>query len=174
MPKLLTLLLCALLAACSSVHVATDHDPDADFSRLRTWAWLPRTAPQDPILENSLVTNRIRRAIEAELAAKGFRHGEGKSDFLVGFETASRDEVDVTTWPSWCCGGFRRRWGAWGHDVTVTRYTRGTLVVGVLDAASKDLLWRGTASRVLTEESGGEEQVSELVAELLEDFPPSK
>jgi hypothetical protein len=167
------------LAACSSVRVATDRDASADFSRLHAFAFLPRNDAADPIADNGIVRKRIAAAISRELAAKGYAAADaGKADFLVGFETAERERIDVTTWPSWCTRGFGRRrfgpyWG-WHDDVTVTQYTQGALVVGVLDPKSNELLWRGTATSVVDDDSGDEEHVREAVTKLLADFPYPK
>jgi hypothetical protein len=169
-------LLAVALAACASVHVTTDRDPKADFTRLHAWEWMPRTPPADPIRENTLVCNRIRDAIGRELSAKGFAAAEGGgADFRVGFETASKEHIDVQSWPSWCWGGFGRHrwWHGWSEDVTVTQYTVGTLVVGVVDPATGELLWRGTASGVVDEDSGSAERIDEAVTKLLAEFPPA-
>src|SRR6185436_20159955 len=98
-----TLLAAALaLAACSSVRVTTDHDANADFARLHAYAWAPRIKPPNPVVSDTLVGNRIRDAVDRELAAKGFRPVDaGGADFVVDFATAARDRVDVRTWPSW-------------------------------------------------------------------------
>lgn len=51
----------------------------------------------------------------------------------------------------------------------------GTLVIDVLDASSRELIWRGWAEGVLAELRGTAEQqgpLNEIVAEILERFPP--
>ncbi len=169
--KTAALLLAAVaLAACSSLRVATDHDPKADFARLHVYAWAPRPKPANPVAENTLVANRIKNAVDAELAAKGFKKDDAaRADFLVDFATATRRHVDVQSWPTWT----RRRygWSGW-NDVEVYEYAVGTLVVGVVDPKTNELLWRGSASRALDEDSGSEKRVDEAVKALLADFPP--
>src|SRR5687768_18017722 len=59
----LTLLLGTVAFAQS---VTYDFDRSADFSRYRTYAWVPGTNVDD-----ELNHNRIVRAVEAQLAAKG-------------------------------------------------------------------------------------------------------
>src|SRR5262245_16185076 len=143
-----TLPLVALaLGACATYHVSTDHDEKADFARLRVYSWAPREKTENPVVENTLVVNRIHDAVDRELAAKGFRRAApGPSDFSVDFATATRERTDVYSWPTWChshCGHF---WGGWGNDVHVYNYVQGTLLIGVIDPSTNDLLWRGTAT----------------------------
>ncbi len=175
MKRLALLIVVAALTACSSIHVATDHDAKADFSRLHAYAWAPREKPANPIVENTLVSNRIKDAVDRELAAKGFRRVDGRgADFLVDFATSARSHVDVRTWPTWCWGRVGRGFGGWHDRVEVIQYVQGTLVVGVVDPATNDLLWRGTATRALDEDSGSEKRVDEAVKAVLAEFPPTK
>ena len=175
-PIQLALAIALAVAGCSSVRVATDHDPKADFGRMHTWAWMQRQVTDDPLAGNALVRKRIEDAIAEQLAAKGFVPADGGGpDFLVGFETAARDRFDVWTWPSWHHPGFGRGryWsgGGW-HDVEVTQYTEGTLIVGMTDPATNDLVWRGTATAVVTDKSGSDKAIRAAVAKLLAGFPP--
>jgi hypothetical protein len=172
--KRTALLIAALaLAACASYHVATDHDPKVDFGKLHVYSWAPRPKPADPVVENTLVVNRIRDAVDRELAAKGFRRADGGApDFVVDFATAFRQRVDVWTWPTWCHGHFGHGFGGGGHDVDVVDYVQGTLYVGVIDPATNDLLWRGSATSVVDDESGSAKRIDEAVKALFADFPP--
>jgi hypothetical protein len=166
-------LVAAALAACSTYHVSTDHDEKADFSRLRVYSWAPREKADNPVVENTLVENRIRGAVDRELAAKGFRRAEsGPSDFSVDFATAMRERVDVWSWPTWCNCHCGHGWVGWGNDVRVYNYVQGTLLIGVIDPATNDLLWRGTATSVVDEQSGSVKRIDEAVKALLADFPP--
>lgn len=166
--RLLALPLALALAACTGFRVSTDHDPRADFARLQSYAWIPRPKPADPLVANTLVTNRVHDAIDRELERKGFRRADAaKPDFLVDFACTGRGRLDVVAWPSW---GSWRRWG-W-TDVQAIEYVEGTMIVGVLDPTTHDVLWRGAATRALDEDSGGVEQVDEVVKAVLAGFPP--
>jgi len=165
--KRLALLLA--LAGCSSVSVSADRDPAVDFSRLHAYAWMKRAPTSDPIAENTLVRNRVRDAVDAALAAKGYAKDDaGRADFLVDFETVTRRHVDVRSWPMWPHRRFG--WGGW-NEVEVDEYAVGTLVVGAIDPKTNDLIWRGTASRVLEGDSGSQTKIDEAVKALFEKFP---
>ena len=59
--------------ACSGLKVATDFDPNADFTKIRSYAWLDERSGVEGDLDDvsSLLDQRIRRAIEAVLLGKG-------------------------------------------------------------------------------------------------------
>ena len=169
-----------LLAACSSVQVSTDYDPATDFAVLRAYAWLPRKAGAsgDPRLDSSLLNERIRNAVEVQLAERGHRKvASGQADFLVAYHTAVERKIDVDTiYRGYGYGTHSWGWGA-GHETVVYDYDQGTLVLDVLDPKAHRLLWRGSAKAVVSEESTPEKRtklINEAVAKLLEQFPPEE
>ena len=68
--------------ACSGLKVATDFDPNADFTKIRSYAWLDERSgvEGDRNDVSSLLDQRIRRAIDAELLGKGLTNLERESD----------------------------------------------------------------------------------------------
>ena len=170
-------LFAAALAACSSVRVTTDRAETADFSRMRTWAWLPRPATSDPLMDNTLVLNRIRDSVAHALEAKGYVPADAEhADFLADFATTTRERIDVVDWPSSSGWGFHP-WCSpwwWDHHVDVFQYTEGTLLVGILDPAKHELLWRGTATMPVDEDFADRERIDEVVTKLLVEFPPRR
>jgi hypothetical protein len=54
-------------------------DPNADFARLQTYAWLPlqEAAPADQRVLDRYIDSRIRKAVDRELGGKGFRPATG-------------------------------------------------------------------------------------------------
>jgi hypothetical protein len=169
-----------LLAACSSVQVSTDYDPGTDFSVLKTYAWLPRKASTggDPRLDSTLLNERIRGAVEAQLAERGYKKtASGRADFLVAYHTAVERKMDVDTiYRGYGYGPDTWGWGG-GHETMVYQYDQGTLLLDFLDRKAHRLLWRGSASAVVSESSTPEKRtalINEAVAKLLDRFPPEK
>ena len=178
MPRIVVVAL--LLAACSSVYVSTDYDPGTDFAGLKAYAWLPRKAAAsgDPRLDSTLLHERIRNAVEAQLAERGYKKvASGRADFLVAYHTAVQRKIDVDTiYRGYGYGPDTWGWGA-GHDTVVYEYDQGTLLLDVLDPKAHRLLWRGSAKAVVSEESTPEKRtklINEAVAKLLEQFPPEE
>lgn len=172
--------LALLLAACSSVQVSTDFDPGTDFSALESYAWLARKAKPsgDPRLDNSLLNERIRNAVDAQLAARGYKQAaRAEADFLVAYHTAIERKMDVDTiYRGYGYGPGAWGWGA-GHETVVYQYDQGTLLLDILDPKRHRLLWRGSASAVVSEDSTPEKRtklINDAVSKLLDRFPPPK
>lgn len=165
--------LAAAASACSSVSVATDYDESADFSALRTFAWMP-PAPGEPppFAGNTIVEKRVTAAVERELGARGLKRDDASPSFLIAVHTLSRDVLSVTTWPSWGYGWHDHHMGAWDDHVEVNQYTEGTLVLDFVRPGPEGLLWRGVARSVIDNETGSAEFVNEVIGKLLADFPP--
>jgi len=166
----ISLMCCALwiLPNCSSVKVNTDYDHTVNFSDFKTFNWIPKSE-SDSSRRNSLVDRRIRRAIEGELSAKGYSRAP-RPDFLIIFHSGAREKVDVSTW-----GYYGRR--PWAHrHVAVHQYTEGTILIDIVEAGSKELIWRGRGDRTLTNSRDPQkidESIHGTVAEILAEFPPS-
>ena len=169
-------LLALALVGCSSVRVSTDYDPQADFSALRSYAWLAESQPPtgDPRIDNALVDARIRGAIDAQLAERGLRRVEApEADFLVAYHVAVERKLDVqTVYRSYGRAG----WGGAGYSDTVVRdYEEGALLIDFLRPGAGDLLWRGSAQTRLREQRTPEARdgyVREIVAKILDAYPP--
>ena len=163
--------LLALCAACTTVELSTDYDPETDFSRLRTWSFADPTPTGDPRLDSSLVRTRILQAVESELAVKGYGRAVGiEPDFLVDSHVALSRELDVRTLHHTRAGGH---WGTSG--ISVREVERGSLVLDFLDPQSRDLLWRGVAQARVDRNDTPEQRtqrIREAVALLLQRFPP--
>ncbi|MGI9592244.1 MAG: DUF4136 domain-containing protein [Myxococcota bacterium] len=71
-----------------------DYDPNEDFSAYRTFTWFPREqrSQGDYRADSPLVDARIRKAVERELAARGYREVEDRNpDFYVAFYLSVED-----------------------------------------------------------------------------------
>jgi len=81
------LLLLVIPCGCASVEVSTDYDPSVDFSRFRTYAWVPSPPPRtgDVRLDSPLLEARVRDAVEVEMAERGYRKVSENPDLLVAY-----------------------------------------------------------------------------------------
>jgi hypothetical protein len=164
-----------VLAACSQFSVRAKQDPSADFTRLQTYAWLPldQCDPADQRVLDRYIDTRIRKAVDRELVAKGYRPASGEPDFWLNYRLAT-DVGDAVK------GGRRfyygPGWGAWPGAETLLResYDAGTLFIGALDGASKQGIWIGAAqARILPHISLEKraKRADDAVHAILEDFP---
>jgi len=174
-------LLALATAGCAGFSVSSDYDPQADFSGYRSWYWLPPSPTGDHRIDNDLVAARIRRAVEASMAARGFaKTGTGEGDFGVGYHGAIQGKIDVQTidryygyGPGW--GRYGAGYGGIATETYVDQYDQATLILDVVDRRSQKLVWRGSGSaRVVEDETPQrrDERARKIVDAILAEFPP--
>lgn len=153
--------LIAGLMGCATAQVQTDWDANAQFTKYATYAWMD-TPEMQAMQQATLFDRRLRSSVEAQLTAKGLRKADanGESDLLVVYHTGVKDKIDVQQW-----GYIAPRWD-------VREYQQGTLVLDLVDAKNRSLVWRGTAT---DEVSGGadpsSDKVAKTVQKMFERFP---
>lgn len=163
------LALCLGVAGCATIQVNTDFDPGTDFARYRSYDFLPspKHKPRG-MVPNPLREKRIRSAVDQYLSERGFDHVSRRPDFLIAHHLGARQKVDVETY------GYRYgpRGRYRGREVAVRQYTEGTLIIDFIDADTRELFWRGTASGVVGSADEAAEKLEEAVIKTLEKYPP--
>ena len=175
--RVITVLL--LLAAGQSFaqKVNVDFDKDVDFSKYKTYAFSEGTPT--PV---TLTNQRIEKAIEAQLAAKGLTRVESNADLTVVFHCAITERTQLSTrsldgwdWgPGWGWGRGWRRWGGGGTEITeVEQIPVGTLIVDIGDSSTKRYIWRGTATKTISSKPDkNEKAIDAAMKKMFEKFPP--
>ena len=158
-------------------RVDVDFDRDVDFSKYKTYAFTEGTPT--PV---TLTNQRIEKAIEAQLAAKGLTRVESNADLTVVFHCSvtertrfSTRNLDGWTWgPGWGWGRGWRRWGGGGTEITeVEQIPVGTLIVDIGDSSTKRYIWRGTATKTISSKSYKNAKVIDnVMKKMFEKFPP--
>jgi hypothetical protein len=171
----------ALLAGCSSYDIKYDYDMDSNFNSFKTYKWIPKMVSDTSgnattaIQSNTLLDKRIHSAVDAQMAAKGFTPTEDNPDVFVVYHTGLKDKVDVTDWGYTYAGSY---WGGGlGRNVDVYQYTEGTLIVDIVNASNKQLVWRGSATGVVEPGRTPEQmeaRVNDVVSRIFDNYPPKK
>lgn len=165
-----TLFFVALLGAAFAQQVKTDFDHQANFSQYKTYSW------QDIKPANSLWDARIKSAVDAQLAAKGWTQVESGGDVAIVAIKTTQTERTLQTFYDGMGGGWRwRGFGGMGESTTTEQdYKEGTLLVDMYDAKTKQLIWRGSAEdTVSNKEEKNEKNLNKGVAKMFKKFPPS-
>ena len=165
-----------VVSGCSSINTTYDYDSHTDFSKLQTFAWMPREAntggnAQQAQMENSLFAKRLKNAVNNNLEAKGYSINTEDPDFVIVYHTGVQDKVNVTNW-GYTYGPY---WGPWGESVDVHQYTEGTLILDFISYDTKNIVWRGTAQKALSGDVDPEKadaNIQKAVDQLLIKFPP--
>jgi hypothetical protein len=166
-----------LLAGCATVSVATDYDRSTDFAKYRTYKFVGGHIVNNGVLDdgNTLVRDRIESALTRELQSKGLTPATGDPDLFVGYMAGARRRTEIEgmgpytpgVGPYWNSG-----WWTPGYMEWWTRsYEEGTLVIDLVDAPSKRLVWRAY-TRAEVSAPVTEKKVNAAVEKAFKDFPP--
>ena len=171
MKALIVIALLAFTVTAQKVKVYSN--PASDFSKYKTYAWDKGT------LANPLIKQFIVTAVDREMTARGLQKVENEPDLIITTLTATMSDLTMTN-PSWLpqlnsiATGIPASSQAWA-------VTKGTLVVDISDARTKDGVWRGSASHTLENGPTGnpvhdakqvEKPINKAVQKMFKKFPP--
>ena len=168
----LAALMCLGVAAFAQ-DVQFDYDRSANFNAYKTYQWIDYKTVQ---VGDELLDRDIKRAVDEQLAGKGLRCVESGGDLVVGYQAGISQEKEFDNIGA---GG----WGAWGGPfgwggnsrVTTSTIDVGKLTIGLFDPASKQLVWRGAASKTLninTDPDKNYRNLEKAMAKLFRNYPP--
>jgi hypothetical protein len=155
----------------SAQQVKTDYDRNANFAQYKTYSW------EQIKTKDALDVARIKAAVNAALAAKGWTQVESGGDVSVIAIEMTQDQQTLNTFYDGFGGGWGwRRFGGGGFGeatTTTETYKVGTVVVDLFDTKTKQLIWRGASSDTLSNNS--EKNIKNLdkgVEKMFKNFPP--
>jgi hypothetical protein len=169
--------LAALLAGCSGkMQVQTDFDKEADFTHYRTWDWLPGESgvTENLVVDDASVKERIESAIDEGFKSIGYERTSGAPDFFVKYYLGYGQEINTRN--------IENYYAYLNYAVFVPHvkqsYTdvweTGTLIIDVIDAEGKKLVWRGYAETDVNPQAGpreNEPKLQKAIKMTLEKFP---
>ena len=172
--SLATIGVALLLTACSGISTTTDYDPSANFTSYSTYAWIDTEG--DDI--DAITDGRIKSAIDGTLATKGLQKAASNPDLAVGYQVTTAERRSYNTVNTGWGGGYY--WGGWGGGVGMSTtyenvWEEGSLIVGLFDMGTKNLVWTGTATAAIDPGRTPEERqklIDDAVAKIMKDFPP--
>jgi len=164
-----TAFVCLGVAAFAQ-DVQFDYDRSANFNAYKTYQWIDYkpVAPGDQLLDQD-----IKRAVDEQLAGKGLRRVESGGDLIVGYQAGiSQEKAFDSLGSEWGPGRF----GGWCNPrVTTSTIEIGKLAIGLFDPATKQLVWRGSASKTLNISKDPDKNYQNLekaMAKLFRNYPP--
>ena len=150
-------------AGCGTVSVQQDWDPVYDFTTIDSYAWLPLRATPN-IGEARL--KRLVAAIDAEMAAKNLALTADGPAVLLELHVMSERMLDLNQYGATA---------AWNSNKDSSDLDKGSVMVDVVDAETRDLVWRAVADGKVNPSASPEEQTkrfAKLAKRLLDKFPP--
>src|SRR5262245_18758812 len=169
------------------LEVKTNQDPKADFTAIRTFAWLPpapmvgNVAPDgltNPTLSQEALGPHIVAAVNRELKARGWvETDKDKADVHVVYFAAMTTGVNQTYLGEYY--GYVTGWAsplALGYtpSTSSTVYEKGTVIIDIVQRESKRAVWRGSVVTRIVQERTLEkrvERINEAARRAFEKFP---
>ncbi len=162
----------ALVLSCASSAptIKVGWDEHADFSKYHTWAWKADGSIRDPVW-----AKRCQDVLSDQLQTDGLTQVDlSKNPDLWGVVHARLSSETVVTpfSPGW---GYA--WGAWAPVETYTEQVPvGTIILDLVDARQKQIVWRGRANGAIQPGKSNEEREEKLIAilkEMFAGYPPA-
>jgi len=149
-----------------------EYDEHWDYSGIKTYAWLP--SPDRA--ENRANHLRISRAIERGLEACGLLPStEGKPDVFVRYILGTTTRLKGRSYQTdsdWQQPNDRRT--VVEFELGRAKVREGELAIELLDHETRAVIWRAVGKEPVARADKVEEQINEVVARLLSQFPPAK
>jgi Domain of unknown function (DUF4136) len=171
------------LAACTTLPVTTDANPNMSVSNCHTYAFANEhvaNSDHPAAYGNPLNAERLRVAVASNLAAKGIQPADrATAECVVGYAIGTRQVFNdyYAGWGGWGYGGwgYGRRGGfggGWGWDGPyVSDETR--IAVDIFDNKSRTPIWHASVSQSVSNLTGpnAEAKISEGTAAIFAKFP---
>ncbi len=174
---LLCLLVVFACAAAQAQKIKVEYDRSIDFTKFKTYAIDPKENAPRPMLRLA-----IQAAVQDDLEKRGLTKVASDPDLYVQMYGAiDSDAAFNYTDPIYGSGipplnyGITM-WYAIPGTVTTVVVHKGELVVDVIDAARKKLIWRGIAQQKLADDNRQKllDQVNTAVEKLFKQYPVAK
>ena len=179
----LVLMLFAAVGCATKPIVRCQFDSKTDFAAFKTYSVEPTKSPtlDGRILDSKPLTQVIQESIEHELNAKGLSKS-GSADLMVRWAGAIRfdDAVGSSAAPGVNIdsgdpdAGVILDSGSEGGAVPAS-ITKGGIRVDLVNAKTKQVVWRGGIGTILKDKADDPvrvERLNELMGELFANYPP--
>lgn len=175
-----------LLSACAGYKLNANHDPQASFIGLNTYAWIPE--PQNysgdkTLIKDSVVDARIRNYVDKEFSDRGYVKTDKESArFLVGYHLLTEKKVSLQVLNTY----YNYRKGGWGwhyypyekesRESRTFEYQPATLIIDIA-SPEQQLIWRGHVYDPVNlsgREKARQAVFQNAVKQLLNTYPPKR
>jgi hypothetical protein len=174
----LLILAAFLLVSPLIAKTVVDFNPDLDFSKYKTFAFIGGV---DNLLmfevNPGLVSERVHHAVNRELTKKGLHEiqPEQKPDLIVRFWANPSKQVNVSTMGEWGpYSPYISSYWEWTYnDVSAASTREGSLIVDLINPRNKDLVWRLYLIHKITTPDKEWKKADDEITKAFESYPPS-
>ena len=187
-----------VLIGCSSTYnaVSTDYDRTVDFSKFKTFAWLPDKADNtNTPYNNEIIRNNIRNYFGQCMSDRGYSFDTENPDVLMQLViTNSKKERILPSYSSiyyyrpYYYGSYYyhpypftyyyRYYPSYGYSSAIgypssqkVEYVNGTITLNFIDRKSKKLIWTGTAEGDIYDPGMMNKDLHPAVHRILDQYP---
>jgi hypothetical protein len=174
MKRVFAIAILGLLVSSTALAQKTniDWDRSANFSQYHTYGW-----QKSPHPAKGLWDPRVVAAVDKQLADKGLTKVDSNPDVWVVYSNSIHEQKELVGSgyaypPSW---GWGYGWGPTPQVYNTWVTKQGTLVVEISDAKAKMLLWRGSVTDTISDNSNKNiKNLDNAVAKLFKGYPPKE
>lgn len=185
LPRFSLACLLLFLASCTSIQTGSQTAPNAVLGRKSTFRFLPdrSMAAAAAVSNTAFWRGQIEQAILTELNRKGYRFFPNRqTDLLVAFHVVLSNNESVTTLNNY--SGYQLT-NAQAATTDLAKFqdpkhpgeaAEGVLVVDLIDAKKRELLWRGWAKTAVNANQNAAQRtalIQKVVGQVLAPFPKS-
>lgn len=193
-------ILIVMLLGCSTSYnaVSSDYDRSVDFTKYKTFAWLPDNADTtNTPYNNDIIRNNIRNYFGQCMSDRSYSVDLENPDLLMLLEiTNTKKERVVTIYPPsyyyspyyygssyyspYPFGYYYQHYPSYGYGrlgysgystTEKQEYINGAITLNVIDRHANKLIWRGTAEGDIYDPSQINHDLHPAVHRILNDFP---
>jgi hypothetical protein len=171
------------LEACTGLPVKTDINPNMSVANCHSYAFADEhvaNSDQQSAFGNPLNAQRLREAIQSNMAAKGISMAADRksADCVVGYAMGTRQVFDDFYGPygiGWGWGGgwgWRHGWGGGFYDGPYV-YDETRVAIDLFDAKSRIPIWHASVSQTVSDLTGPHavEKIDAAAAAIFAKFP---
>lgn len=184
--KLFVLLLLLSSSSVTMAKVESDWNSAVNFKNLKTYQWLTESEQQiNEMKTNQILLNEdVQPAVDSELAKKGFKKiNTGAPDFWISYYATVKDKLAQAKMdapymappPQPSVDGSDWYANMRTTQTVTTKYEEGTLLILMMDPATKKLIWYGLTKDVVNPSQtpkAREAKIQTAVKQILAKFPP--
>lgn len=176
---ILFVLLAFLSAAQARDKMNVDFNPDLDFSKYKTFAYIGGVEHLVMMqLNPNEIRDRVHEAVARELTKRGLKEVRRNEnpDLAVRYFANSESQVNVGATGDW--GGFDPfiidNWSYTYELWSATTTREGSLMIDLIDVKRKDLAWRLFLSQKILNVDKVWDKVNQEITKGFESYPPTE
>ena len=173
------LLLTLILAPVAKAKMNVDFDPNLDFSKFKTFAYIGGANMLEfRQLNPDYITDKVHAGVSQSLTQRGLKEvkPDQQPDLVVRYWANSQSSIvspSAGTWGQF--GQYVSDYWAYTYDLMKSESALdASLVIDLIDAKRKDLAWRLYLEQKIVDEDSIWKKVLGEISKGFESYPPSK